>query len=84
MSPQCRVQGASGELEASKRFSVNSAADLRATAGLLRFRGSQIVLEYWYWYVPRTESVNSGEFLRWARLDSNQGPTDYESAALTS
>ena len=21
---------------------------------------------------------------RWARLDSNQGPTDYESAALTS
>ena len=22
--------------------------------------------------------------LRWARLDSNQGPTDYESAALTS
>ena len=23
-------------------------------------------------------------FLQWARLDSNQGPTDYESAALTS
>ena len=22
--------------------------------------------------------------IRWARLDSNQGPTDYESAALTS
>ena len=22
--------------------------------------------------------------LKWARLDSNQGPTDYESAALTS
>jgi hypothetical protein len=22
--------------------------------------------------------------LQWARLDSNQGPTDYESAALTS
>ena len=24
------------------------------------------------------------EALIWARLDSNQGPTDYESAALTS
>jgi hypothetical protein len=24
-----------------------------------------------------------GLFLEWARLDSNQGPTDYESAALT-
>ena len=23
-------------------------------------------------------------FREWARLDSNQGPTDYESAALTS
>jgi hypothetical protein len=37
-----------------------------------------------------TDDAPSGEIVRfparskWARLDSNQGPTDYESAALTS
>ena len=30
-----------------------------------------------------TEQVQLRD-LKWARLDSNQGPTDYESAALTS
>jgi len=30
----------------------------------------------------RRRNVASGS--QWARLDSNQGPTDYESAALTS
>jgi hypothetical protein len=37
-----------------------------------------------------TDDAPSGEIVqfparsKWARLDSNQGPTDYESAALTS
>jgi hypothetical protein len=37
-----------------------------------------------------TDDAEAGEIVpfparsRWARLDSNQGPTDYESAALTS
>jgi hypothetical protein len=34
--------------------------------------------------VSGTENPLCGGFLLWARLDSNQGPTDYESAALTS
>jgi integrase len=33
---------------------------------------------------PDTESAPVAELSQWARLDSNQGPTDYESAALTS
>jgi hypothetical protein len=32
----------------------------------------------------RTRKAPEPRFSRWARLDSNQGPTDYESAALTS
>jgi hypothetical protein len=30
------------------------------------------------------ETGSVAELSKWARLDSNQGPTDYESAALTS
>jgi integrase len=33
---------------------------------------------------PETKSGSGAAVLEWARLDSNQGPTDYESAALTS
>ncbi len=33
---------------------------------------------------PEGESGSVAELSEWARLDSNQGPTDYESAALTS
>jgi hypothetical protein len=33
---------------------------------------------------PGAESGSVAELSQWARLDSNQGPTDYESAALTS
>ena len=32
----------------------------------------------------KAKGTVSSAFFRWARLDSNQGPTDYESAALTS
>jgi transposase len=34
--------------------------------------------------IPRQEKPPEQRLLEWARLDSNQGPTDYESAALTS
>ncbi len=33
---------------------------------------------------PEAESGSGAALFEWARLDSNQGPTDYESAALTS
>jgi integrase len=33
---------------------------------------------------PDTKNAPVAELSEWARLDSNQGPTDYESAALTS
>jgi hypothetical protein len=33
---------------------------------------------------PNAEGGSVAELSEWARLDSNQGPTDYESAALTS
>jgi hypothetical protein len=81
--------GSSGQHEHCGRKRTHDAGQppvgARADHGVSLARsGSTRKLEYWYWYVRRTESVNSGEFLRWARLDSNQGPTDYESAALTS
>jgi hypothetical protein len=33
---------------------------------------------------PETESGSGAAIIEWARQDSNLGPTDYESAALTS
>ena len=33
--------------------------------------------------VPETEAGMGATILEWARQDSNLGPTDYESAALT-
>ncbi len=33
---------------------------------------------------PKAEAGSGAAIVEWARLDSNQGPTDYESAALTS
>jgi hypothetical protein len=35
-------------------------------------------------HLQHREDARMQGLRRWARLDSNQGPTDYESAALTS